>query len=1045
MATYYRSASAVLSLVIVLALVIGPAPSALLVYADDTGTSDTTDSAETTDTSGTTDTGTDTSGTEGATDTGTATTDTSGTTTGDTGTSGDAAGAGAAAAATTTEPGPDITVATSTDGTGGQTGGTIETGDATASTTVENELNTNISNGVDGPGKTNSSTITSENTNTADLGSDDVTEAATGENTADGGESLATIVTGSAVSTANVINVVNTNIFNSEGLILFLNQLFGGGIDLRSYDLSYFFGGPTSPCSPGEPCSSADATSQCTLLTCLNSSALNVLNTNTATVTNSVIVRAATGENTASTTGMGDASIDTGDAYAAANVFNLANSNIINSNYLLVTFNNFGNLGDDIILPNADFFKQLLLNGGTMPQMNSSTYTVNNTNDTDFTGTTTADAITGENMASSTSPMATSTATTTPQTGGSGVITTGNAYSSASSFTSANTDQIGGTSIFLLFRVWGNWTGTVQGLPDGIKWMQTPDGIQLVSDNSSTTPAQTVGQYNSSSFLASSTNTANIENNVQVYALTGENKALTESGTPSVNTGNAYAAANVVNLVNTNVIGRNWIFAIFNIFGDWSGNISFGRPDLWIGAVAETPNPTPPGAEVKYTFTVANHGDADANNVTLKADFDRGMLEFLNPGAVSTSDTGLTWNLGTIAKGESRDFEYVARANSLRDGRSSMNVPLNANVTAAEADNNTVDNTETVTIMVANPAAAAAAAGSSGGSGGSGGAPVGLISFPGTSVWQSDPLITMEKTASASVTQAPATVDYKVVVTNAKGAGPVYRGVLTDTLYAPDGGVMYTRSWDLDTVAPGDQITLTYSVEYAADTKPGTYKNVARLTGKKNYSNPAAATDLGVTEVTKEITFGAAGEVLGLATSTPETSSGGACTPILTTYLKPGRSNRSGDVQVLQIFLNSQGAGLPVTGYFGPMTTGAVKSFQRTYASDILAPVGLRAPSGLVYSMTLNKINSLACGGLPVAQGAIQPAVPNTGAVSKKPVKTNAVAKPAPKKTTKAPAPKPAAAQPAKTAEIPAPKPAPKSGIKQWLKNIIPFASAQSN
>ena len=53
------------------------------------------------------------------------------------------------------------------------------------------------------------------------------TNALTGENNADGGEGLATVVTGDAVATANVINVINTNIFNSEGLILFLNQLFG--------------------------------------------------------------------------------------------------------------------------------------------------------------------------------------------------------------------------------------------------------------------------------------------------------------------------------------------------------------------------------------------------------------------------------------------------------------------------------------------------------------------------------------------------------------------------------------------------------------------------------------------------------------------------------------------------------------------------------------------------------------------------------------------------------------------------------------------------
>jgi hypothetical protein len=203
-------------------------------------------------------------------------------------------------------PGQVVT-ATSTDGTGGQAdvGGTIITGDATASTTVSNEMNTNVTD-PDAPGETNSSTITASTTNEADLGSIASSTATTGDNNAEGGEGLATVVTGVAIATANVINLVNTNIFNSVGLIVFLNQLFGGGFDFRNLDLSYFFSDPsveTSGCAsnPGGCTGEGD----CTLLTCLNSSSLNVINTNTATVTNSVIVRASTGQNVASSSGDG--------------------------------------------------------------------------------------------------------------------------------------------------------------------------------------------------------------------------------------------------------------------------------------------------------------------------------------------------------------------------------------------------------------------------------------------------------------------------------------------------------------------------------------------------------------------------------------------------------------------------------------------------------------------------------------------------------------------------------------------------------------------
>jgi peptidoglycan hydrolase-like protein with peptidoglycan-binding domain len=86
--------------------------------------------------------------------------------------------------------------------------------------------------------------------------------------------------------------------------------------------------------------------------------------------------------------------------------------------------------------------------------------------------------------------------------------------------------------------------------------------------------------------------------------------------------------------------------------------------------------------------------------------------------------------------------------------------------------------------------------------------------------------------------------------------------------------------------------------------------------------------------------------------------------PLLVDNLRMGRANDLAEVMELQAFLNTQGAQLPTTGFFGPMTTAAVNAFQRTYASEILAPLGLSAPTGNVYSSTRQKINTLACGGV---------------------------------------------------------------------------------
>jgi|GEM_PF-3512465 peptidoglycan/xylan/chitin deacetylase (PgdA/CDA1 family) len=108
------------------------------------------------------------------------------------------------------------------------------------------------------------------------------------------------------------------------------------------------------------------------------------------------------------------------------------------------------------------------------------------------------------------------------------------------------------------------------------------------------------------------------------------------------------------------------------------------------------------------------------------------------------------------------------------------------------------------------------------------------------------------------------------------------------------------------------------------------------------------------------------GQVLGASTTTlpfatTSPAIGGVCTPSIITYLWRGNGN-AGQIKLLQSFLNTnESAGLPVTGYFGAMTFAAVEAFQQKYVSQILAPLGLPAPTGSVYHMTLQMIQALEC------------------------------------------------------------------------------------
>jgi len=918
---------------------------------------------------------------------------------------------------------PQFVVADDNDGTGSKTGGIVLTGNAKATTRIKNTLNVTRSN-VDGPGKTNSSNITASAENFADLTTGTNTNALSGENTATGGtQGSALISTGKSVATAEVMNVVNTNIFNSDGLVLFLNPFNGDGFDLRDFDLSYFFdeGPGASPTQYG-----------CTILTCLNSSDLNVLNKNEADVLNTVEVSARTGKNSATAQESGDADITTGDAYAAANVLNLVNTNFVNSSYLLVAFNNFGDLNDDIVLPGASFFEGLLANGSSFPEMNSSSYVVDNINDENFFGTTTANAITGGNIAT----------TTAAEHEGNGEIRTGNAYSSSQSYTAANQTRVGGSSVLLTFRVWGEWSGSIQGLPAGMSWRATRSDdnrswlIEIISTGG--TPNGSKGIFNSSQFVASSTNIANVRTDVNVWAITGENTTETVDGVGRIHTGDAYAAANVINMVNTNIVSRNWVFGSFNIFGDWSGDIAFGghSPDLAVAIGVNAPEPTVTSSDVEYTFTVENNGDVSAENVVLSSAYSKGALQYMRGSSGSTETTaGRGWDIGTLAPGESRVVSATMRVlvGDIEEGIT-VPIPMTVSVTSSGHDQDDSDNTAQATITVSSsatggstdddtgsgrderedpratpgdesppppPPAPTGGGGSpapappppSNGSGsspppspppspspgggaspatvGGGGGGGGGVSFGGgTGVGN----ITIYKTHEGDTFTSPATVAYKVVVENNKYAGPTYQTVLTDILYNPKGEVVSDRSWDLDVMAPGDQVTLTYSAAFGTTTLPGKYKNVARVTAKINNPGggggvldmPPMMAESIVELLPNGIVLGDATSTIDIATSTVKIAKGkvaDSCGAYITKNLYRG-SRETEEIKKLQTFLNAEmGADLPVIGVFGPLTEKTVKEFQTKYANEILYPLGLRRATGGVYASTIHKINELVCSG----------------------------------------------------------------------------------
>ncbi len=119
-----------------------------------------------------------------------------------------------------------------------------------------------------------------------------------------------------------------------------------------------------------------------------------------------------------------------------------------------------------------------------------------------------------------------------------------------------------------------------------------------------------------------------------------------------------------------------------------------------------------------------------------------------------------------------------------------------------------------------------------------------------------------------------------------------------------------------------------------------------------------------------------AGQVLGaFASSNGQVLGESACSAVLLTdFMRRGKKNDPEQVKLLQEFLNKEmGLNLPVTGFFGPLTENAVKSFQIKYAADILTPWNLSEPTGFVYLTTLRKINQIHCEALNIPMPELVP------------------------------------------------------------------------
>jgi len=291
-------------------------------------------------------------------------------------------------------------------------------------------------------------------------------------------------------------------------------------------------------------------------------------------------------------------------------------------------------------------------------------------------------------------------------------------------------------------------------------------------------------------------------------------------GSASITTGDANAAANIINVANTNVIGKNWLMAVVNIFGDWDGNLTFGLPNLWIGAKAVLDSSSPgPGSTLTYEYTVMNTGDAPAHNVCLRNRFDPRYLDLdvLSPLTDRVVSSGeVEYCIGTVEAGAV--YELSRRARISRDmPYGTTFISNNIEVIGAEGEEYLDDNEEIVSFDVWNE-------------------PPKQVTTGGANItYKPSPDLKITKSHSSPFgVRASSTVNYRIVIRN-EGPGSAYDAVLIDRLTHEDGSVIYEEKWDLGEIYSNETIEISYTTFFNDASEPGVYTNSAYVKALSGY------------------------------------------------------------------------------------------------------------------------------------------------------------------------------------------------------------------
>ncbi len=266
-------------------------------------------------------------------------------------------------------------------------------------------------------------------------------------------------------------------------------------------------------------------------------------------------------------------SAKSGDARVLLNLLNIINSTINSGKSFFGVLNIYGNLNGDILF-SKDFLDQLIQNseptvsGGNNSYINNTGPNSNNTIDsprsTNLTSNTNDISTINNNIRTSAKSGLADVSNNT----NAGNATTGNTNSKLTLLNLTGKQVIARNAVLVFVNVFGRWVGLIMDAPAGTKSAIVGGGVK---NNNSSSPGVSIDS------TSATTNTIN--NNIDLSAESGNATVNGNTEAGDATSGDADIAANVGNIVNSDLSLSDWFGVLFiNVFGDWLGSFGVDTP-----------------------------------------------------------------------------------------------------------------------------------------------------------------------------------------------------------------------------------------------------------------------------------------------------------------------------------------------------------------------------------------------------------------------------------------------------------------------------------